>query len=77
MYEDAGEGFQYKKGEYKTFDFSAQQVGATVKVTVTPKSGLLKPTTRKYKVCVITDKGTTEGNWTSGSVISLILKDNN
>jgi len=77
MYEDAGEGFQYKKGEYKTFDFSAQQVGATVKVTVTPKSGLLKPTTRKYKVCVITDKGTTEGNWTRGSVISLILKDNN
>lgn len=75
IYEDAGEGFQYKKGEYKTFDFAAQQVGSTVKVTVTPKTGLLKPTIRKYRVCVITDKGTTEGNWTTGNNISVILTD--
>jgi len=73
MYEDAGEGFQYRKGEYKTVDFIARQVGTTVKVTVIPKAGLLKPTNRKYRVCIITDQGTREGNWTTGSAILVVL----
>jgi len=75
MYEDAGEGFQYRKGEYKTFNFSAQQIGSTVKVTISPLKGLLKPTTRNYKVCIMTDNGTTEGKWTTGNKISIVLPD--
>jgi len=48
-------------------------VGTTVKVTVIPKAGLLKPTNRKYRVCIITDQGTREGNWTTGSAILVVL----
>lgn len=72
LYEDAGDGFQYKKGEYLISGFTAKQVGSAVKVEVTDKEGNLKSGNRKYKVIVVTDNGSIENDWVSGN--SILLK---
>ena len=74
MYEDAGEGFQYKEGEYLISDFNAEQVGQTVKVVIAPKAGILNTTDRMYKVVVVTDNGIIESNWQNGEMLSVVLK---
>jgi alpha-glucosidase len=71
LYEDAGEGFSYKKGEYRNYAFTARQKGTTVRVNITPKDGQLQPTGRKYKVCVVTNNGTSESEWTKEKRVSV------
>ena len=73
LYEDAGDGFQYKNGEYLISGFTAKQVGSTVKVEITAREGNLKAVNRKYKVIVITNNGTVEGSWTKSTSISVKL----
>jgi len=75
LYEDAGDGFQYKKGDYLLSGYHAVQTGTTVEVTVKAIDGNLKPTNRNYKICVVTDKGTFESKWTKGSSISVEVKE--
>jgi len=73
LYEDAGDGFQYKKGEYLISGFTAKQVGSTVKVQITAKEGNLKATNRKYKIILISDNGKIESNWTMKIDITMKL----
>ena len=75
LYEDAGDGFQYKKGDYLISGFTAKQVGSTVKVQITAKEGNLKSTNRKYKVALVTNNGTVEGSWTTNTNINFKLSD--
>ena len=72
MYEDAGDGFQYQKGEYLVSGFTAKQYGSIVKVEITFMEGNLKPTDRKYKIIVITNKTSIESDWIKGK--SIIVK---
>ena len=72
LYEDAGEGFKYLKGEYRNYSFTAKKTGSVVNVTITPsKEGKMKPVNRKYKVCVVTDKSTHESNWIKANRIKV------
>jgi len=75
LYEDAGDGFQYQKGEYRNYSFTARQNGSILNVTITPKDGKLKPTNRKYKVCVVTDKGAHESLWMKGNNLKIELPE--
>ena len=75
LYEDAGDGFDYQNGEYRNYTFTALLKGLVVKVTITPTDGKLKPTNRKYKVCVVTDKGTYESKWKKGNSVSVKLAE--
>jgi alpha-glucosidase len=75
LYEDAGDGFEYKKGEYLLSGFTAKQTGSEVKVDIYRKEGNLKAINRNYKVFLVTDNGTIEGNWTKGTSLSLKLSD--
>lgn len=75
LYEDAGDGFQYKKGEYRIYNFTARQKGSVVKIAITSKEGKLHEATRNYRVCIVTDNGTIEGNWTNATGISVALPD--
>jgi len=75
LYEDAGEGFDYQNGEYRIFTFTALLKGSTVNITITPTDGKLKPASRKYKVCVVTDKGTYESKWKKGNSVSVKLAE--
>jgi len=71
LYEDAGDGFQYRKGEYRNYSFIARQKGNTMNLMIIPKNGKLKNANRKYKVCVVTDKGMYESAWTKGNKVSV------
>jgi len=73
LYEDAGDGFQYRKGEFLISTFKAKQTGSSVRVVIKSVEGKLKPTNRNYKVCIVTDNGTLEGKWTKGTTVSLVL----
>ena len=75
LYEDAGDGFGYQKGEYLISNFTAKQTGSMVKIQVMTKEGKLKATNRKYKVMVITDNGMLEGKWTSGNSMAIDLRN--
>jgi alpha-glucosidase len=75
LYEDAGDGFQYKKGDYLLSGYRAVQTGTSVTVTVTATEGNLKPANRSYRICVVTDKGTFESKWTKGNSISVEVKE--
>ena len=75
LYEDAGEGFDYQNGEYRNYAFTALLKGSTVNVTITPTDGKLKPASRKYKVSVVTDKGTYESKWKKGNSVSVKIAE--
>jgi alpha-glucosidase len=75
LYEDAGDGFQYRKGEYRNYSFTARQKGNTMNLMIIPKNGKLKNANRKYKVCVVTDKGMYESDWTKGNKVSVEITE--
>lgn len=67
LYEDAGEGFSYKKGDYLITKFTAQQAGSLVRVHVEVREGNRKVAGRKYKAIIVTDKGQVEGKWSGNN----------
>ena len=71
MYEDAGDGFQYQKGEYMVSRFTARQVGSVVKVDISTKEGNLKLQSRKYKVIVVNDRKSIESDWIAKNSITV------
>lgn len=73
LYEDSGDGFQYKNGEYLISSFSAKQVGSVVKVEITASEGKLKPAKKRYKVVVVTNSGSVSSNWISKNSVSVKL----
>lgn len=75
LYEDAGEGFGYKKGEYRISQFTAKKTGNSVSVNILPKSGNLKLSGRKYKVRLLTDKGVYSSSWTIKPNIKVSISD--
>jgi len=73
LYEDAGDGFQYKNGEYLVSIFSAKKVGSIVKVEITAKEGNLKTAKKKFQVVVVTDSGSITSSWISKNSITVKL----
>ncbi len=73
LYEDAGDGFGYQKGEYKIYTFRAEQEGSTVNIEILPESGKLKFKRRLYLVKLITDSGRVTTGWTNKNRISIKL----
>ena len=75
MYEDAGDGFQYQKGEFLVSGFTAKQKGSTVKVRIKLIDGKLKSTNRKYKIIVVSGDELIESDWIAGNGISIKMPD--
>ena len=73
LYEDAGEGYQYEKGEYLLSYFTAKQKGSLVNLIIKRESGNWELKSRKYKVLVRTDKGTFASPWTNSTNITVSL----
>jgi len=53
LYEDAGDGFGYQKGEYLITEFIAKQINKKVVVKVIPKEGRLKELKRHFRIVVL------------------------
>lgn len=77
LYEDAGDGFKYIKGDYLISGFTAKQKGASVKAVIKRLEGKRNSGTRYYKVIVITDKGTFSAPWTKNTSITIPLTAQN
>jgi alpha-glucosidase len=56
LYEDAGDGFGYQKGDYRQTRFAAKQQGNRVTVTLEPK-GKMPKLNRNVSIELVTEKG--------------------
>ncbi len=61
LYEDAGDGFGYKVGEYALTRYQAKREGDALVVRIQNRSGELKVPDREVRVRVVTDDGILEG----------------
>jgi Alpha-glucosidases, family 31 of glycosyl hydrolases len=77
LYEDAGDGFGYKKGDYCISQFVANQAGNTVNVTISPLSGSMKQFRHNYKVRLLTATGEYTSVWSNNPVIRIVLSGQN
>ncbi len=73
MYEDAGDGFGYKKGEYQITQFTAIQTGSSININIIPKAGNMKPAHRNYKVRVLMSDGEYTSDWTTATNIKVLI----
>ncbi len=71
MYEDAGDGFQYQKGEFLISGFTAKTTGSSVKVEITAREGNMKPKSRTYKVIVVNENGSISSDWIQKNTITI------
>ncbi|HKK45375.1 MAG TPA: TIM-barrel domain-containing protein [Balneolaceae bacterium] len=74
LYDDAGDGFAYKDGEYAVWQFKATKQPGSVSVTAQKVGGKLSEDPKTFKVILYTDKGVVESHWQKGNSITVALK---
>jgi len=76
LYSDAGDGFEYKNGQYAVDFFSAQKTGGNkVRVICSRKEGKLPEATRFYRVGLVTDSGIVYSTWKEGARIEMTFPE--
>jgi alpha-glucosidase len=73
LYEDAGEGYGYRRGDYLLTSYVATQVDQTVEVRVEAEEGERERPERIVEVVVVTDGGTFQGSGPESSTIVVEL----
>ncbi|MBN2843390.1 MAG: DUF5110 domain-containing protein [Sedimentisphaerales bacterium] len=58
LYEDAGDGYEYKQGQYLVSDFSAERIGDKVVVKCVSQEGQMAVSSRMVSVVVVDQQGT-------------------
>jgi alpha-glucosidase len=74
LYEDAGEGFGYKKGEFAVWTFSATTKGKTILVSALKTKGNLSEKPKTFKLKLISDIKVTETKWLKNKILSIQLE---
>jgi alpha-glucosidase len=74
LYEDAGEGFGYKKGEFAVWTFSATTKGKTILVSALKTKGNLSEKPKTFKLRLISDIKATETKWLKNKILSIQLE---
>jgi alpha-glucosidase len=64
LYEDAGDGWGFKRGEYRVSTFAATREGGAIVVKRAKVDGQLAPANRKINVRVLTEHGELRGSGT-------------
>jgi len=79
LYNDAGEGYEYKEGKYAVWQFNAMTNGNVVTVKANKTAGLLIEKPKTIKLVLYTASGMTESEWQTGGVYKIKLnnKSNN
>ncbi len=73
LYEDAGEGWTYTKGEYLLTTYEAQKNGSTVTVRIQKTQGHMARPQRTLAVELVTDQGVVTGRGTETQGIKIEL----
>lgn len=71
LYEDAGDGYGYQKGEFQLVTFAAKQDGGNIELKVTSLEGEMESPIKQVKINVVTTKGVV----ISGTAQGPITKD--
>jgi alpha-glucosidase len=69
LYEDAGDGYGYRNGEYRLTTYRAERQGDTVKVGIAGREGRWPAAARPVVVQLVTDAGVVTARGTDGNVI--------
>ena len=74
LYEDAGDGLGYSRGEYALTHYTAVRAGDTVTITISDRRGDQKIANRPVKVNLLTADGTVNGSGDESAGIFVDLK---
>ncbi|MDP4290912.1 MAG: glycoside hydrolase family 31 protein, partial [Bacteroidota bacterium] len=71
LYEDANDGFGYKKGEYAVWTFEATTKGNATEITVKQTAGILKTKPKLFKIKVIAKSNVIESGWLKANQLKI------
>jgi len=71
LYEDAGDGFEYRNGEYSVSSIEAQTVGKKVTVSIKQNEGECASSVKHLRVGIVTDGKITYSPWTTGNSVTM------
>lgn len=71
LYEDAGDGFGFRKGEYAEYKAEAKTIGEDIEVTLARIGGDLTAAPKTLRVGLVTPKGIRYSDWTEGDTVSV------
>ena len=71
LYEDTGDGFAYKRGQYAFWTFSASTKNGVVTVKARKSEGRLSSKPKMFKVMLYTKNGVIESAWKKGPVLNI------
>ncbi|MBY0307511.1 MAG: DUF5110 domain-containing protein, partial [Phycisphaerales bacterium] len=74
LYQDAGDGYGYRQGEFLRTTFTAERKGDAVEVAVSKQEGVFAAPARPIAVRVLTDTGEATGEITDGQRASVPIK---
>ena len=74
LYEDAGDGFDYQKGQYRLTEMKAVKLKNQLKVTLTQKDGQLAPVLRQLRIGYVNGGRVKYSAWKTGSEITVSIK---
>jgi len=74
LYEDDGEGYDYRDGDYLLTTYAAERIDGTVALTIASQEGDRQRPERTVNVVVLTDEGTFFGTGSETSVIRVPLQ---
>lgn len=69
IYEDAGEGFEFKDGQYSDYTVNARKEGKRIVVNVTQNDGKLKGEPKTLRIGIVKPDGIEYTPWTKGNTV--------
>ena len=71
LYEDAGDGFQFRHGQYAQYSIKAQTIGKKITVSISKVGGKMEEKRRTLRVGLVSDGKVTYSPWTAGSEVTM------
>ena len=74
LYEDAGDGFEYQRGQYRLTELKAVMQKKQLKVTLRQKDGKMQPKERKIRIGYVKGGSVKYSQWKDSNEITISLK---
>lgn len=71
LYEDDGDGFQFRHGQYAQYELKALTEGKKITVSVSQTDGKAAPKARTLRIGIVADGKVTYSPWTSGNQVTM------
>lgn len=74
LYEDAGDGYGFRKGEYAEYNASALLKGNRLTVTINRTGGDMKATPKRLRIAYVSDGRLSFSPWTDADTVTMTIK---